>query len=36
MFCKYCKKEFKSNSSLNYHIKSAKYCLNIQKQLGLN
>jgi len=28
--CEYCKTSFKSLSSLNYHIKNAKYCLLIQ------
>ena len=35
MICKYCKKEFKTKSSLNLHIKTAKYCLQIQTDLGL-
>ena len=30
MICEYCKKEFKTSSSLNLHIKTAKYCLKIQ------
>ncbi len=36
MICQYCKKEFKSTSSLNLHIKTAKYCLKIQNKLCLN
>ncbi len=34
MICGYCKKEFQSKSSLNLHIKKAKYCLKIQNELG--
>jgi hypothetical protein len=30
MNCNFCKRTFKSLSSLNYHIKTAKYCLQIQ------
>ena len=30
MECQYCKKQFSSKSSLNFHTKSAKYCLKIQ------
>ena len=30
MNCSFCNKEFKSTSSLNYHQKTAKYCLEIQ------
>ena len=36
MNCEYCKKEFKNNSSLNLHVKTAKYCLKIQDELGIN
>jgi hypothetical protein len=36
MICEYCKKEFKTSSSLNLHIKTAKYCLKIQNDLGIN
>ncbi len=35
MKCDFCNKEFKSTSSLNYHQKTAKYCLDIQgKEIG--
>ncbi len=30
--CQYCKKEYKTISSLNHHIKTAKFCLSIQKK----
>jgi len=30
MKCNFCNKDFKSTSSLNYHQKTAKYCLEIQ------
>jgi len=30
MKCDFCNKEFKTTSSLNYHQKTAKYCLEIQ------
>jgi len=30
MICEFCSKEFVSNSSLNYHKKTAKYCLKLQ------
>ena len=30
MICEYCKKELKNKSSLNYHQKTAKYCLKLQ------
>jgi hypothetical protein len=32
MFCEYCNTQFKSTSSLNFHQKSAKYCLKIQNK----
>ena len=32
MECKYCKKKFKNKSSLNNHIKYAKYCLNMRNE----
>ena len=31
MFCEFCEKQFLSISSLNYHKKTAKFCLEIQK-----
>jgi hypothetical protein len=34
MICDYCNKEFKTNSSLNLHIKTAKYCLKIQNEIA--
>ena len=30
MECQYCHKIFSSISSLNYHMKTAKYCLSIR------
>ena len=33
--CEYCKKEFSSKSSLNYHKKTTQYCLKIQKENGV-
>lgn len=30
MICEFCKKEFSSVSSLNYHIKNAKYCIKLR------
>lgn len=35
MKCEFCKNNFKTISSLNYHKKTAKYCLKIQTQKGL-
>jgi hypothetical protein len=32
MECNYCKKLFKNLSSLNYHIKNAKYCLKLRDE----
>ena len=32
MNCEFCKKEFKSISSLNYHKINTKYCLKIQEK----
>lgn len=32
--CEFCNKEFKSNSSLNYHKKTTKYCLKIQNKFN--
>jgi hypothetical protein len=32
--CKYCQNSFKNMSILNYHIKTAKYCLQLRDQLG--
>ncbi len=29
--CEYCKKEYSSQSALNYHKKTAKFCLSLQK-----
>jgi len=34
MECQFCKKNFVSNSSLNYHKKTAKYCLEIQGKIN--
>ena len=34
MICEYCNKEFKTTSSLNLHIKTAKYCLKIQDEIA--
>jgi hypothetical protein len=34
MICKYCKKEFTSQSYLNFHIKNTKYCLKIQSDIN--
>jgi len=31
--CKYCKKTLSTKSNLNYHVKSAKYCLKIQGKI---
>ena len=33
--CKYCNNSFKRNSSLEKHILTAKYCLDIQNEKGL-
>ena len=33
--CKYCKNIFKSKVILKHHIKTAKYCIKIQRKLGL-
>jgi hypothetical protein len=33
--CEFCKKDFKSISSLNYHVKTAKYCLEIQNKVNI-
>ena len=33
--CEYCKKEFKSINSLNYHKKSAKYCILIRDNMNI-
>ena len=30
--CEFCKKEYKTISSLNYHQKTTKFCINIQKE----
>ena len=30
--CNYCNHNFKNQSSLNYHIKTAKYCLKLRNQ----
>jgi len=30
--CEYCNKSYKSSSSLNFHKKTAKFCLNLQKE----
>ena len=32
--CEFCKSNFSCKSSLNYHQKNVKYCLDIQKQLN--
>ena len=34
--CKFCKNEYKSISSLNCHIKTAKFCITLQKELSVN
>lgn len=34
--CNYCKKSYSSLSALNYHQKSAKFCLDIQKKNNQN
>jgi len=34
--CKYCSSEFKSLSSLNQHIKTAKYCIKLQENVDSN
>ena len=34
--CEYCKKTYSTKSNLNNHQKTAKYCLKIQSELGLN
>ena len=34
--CKFCKKEYQTISSLNNHIKTAKFCLKIQEDLSIN
>jgi len=36
VFCEYCKKEFSSNSSLNYHKKTAKFCAKLQESFTDN
>ncbi len=33
--CEFCNKNFSSKSSLNYHQKTVKYCLEIQKNKTL-
>lgn len=35
MECKYCNNKFKTKSIIRHHQKTAKYCLKIQKDLGL-
>ena len=35
MECKHCKNTFKNKSILQNHIRTAKYCIKIQKKLGL-
>ena len=35
MKCSYCKNDFSSKSILNYHQKTAKYCLKIQESKGV-
>ena len=35
MDCQYCRKKFKTTSSLNYHQKTTRYCLKIQKEQGV-
>ena len=35
MNCKYCKNTFKTKGILSNHMKSAKYCLEIQKSIGI-
>ena len=32
MICEYCNTTFKTLSSLNYHKKSAKYCLQLRNE----
>lgn len=32
--CNYCKQEYKSQSSLNHHQKTAKFCLKLQKTIN--
>jgi transposase-like protein len=32
--CEFCKSTFSTKSSLNYHQKTVKYCLDIQQQLN--
>jgi hypothetical protein len=34
--CEFCKKDFKTISSLNYHQKTAKFCLNLRNQTNNN
>ena len=34
MICEFCKKELANKSSLNYHQKTALYCLKIQESLS--
>ena len=34
MDCEYCKKSFSTLSSLNYHKKTAKFCLDIQGKVN--
>lgn len=34
--CKYCNREFKNTSSLNNHVKSAKYCLELRGEKNDN
>jgi hypothetical protein len=36
MICEYCDKEFTNMSYFNKHKKTAKYCLKIQKELGID
>lgn len=35
MVCKYCNNKFKTKSIIGHHQKTSKYCLKIQKDLGL-
>ena len=32
MICQYCSSEFKTNSSLNNHMKNAKYCIKLRNE----
>lgn len=36
MICEFCKKEFSNKSSLNYHQKTAKYCLKLRPDMDDN